>query len=176
MAGQRPEPFVAVNGKCARLSWYKCNGDRLAGTDILFNGESSCWVLDDEIVWDKRRHTGECQFNRLSSFDDQMVWGIRIAIECDRGSLHPICRHRDHDRRAGLGRFCCMNACHADRCQQADSREHVDQSHMHPIDEPFLTGRTGMGQLCPEVSGTSGALTLAFKELFPTTYRHHIRG
>jgi hypothetical protein len=37
---------------------------------------------------------------------------------------------------------------------------------MHPVDEPFLTGRTGMGQLCPEVSGTSGALTLAFKELF----------
>ncbi len=33
-----------------------------------------------------------------------------------------------------------------------------------------------MGQLCPEVSGTSGALTLAFKELFPTAYRHRNLG
>jgi hypothetical protein len=29
-----------------------------------------------------------------------------------------------------------------------------------------------MGQLCPEVSGTSGTLTLVFKELFPAIHCH----
>ena len=29
-----------------------------------------------------------------------------------------------------------------------------------------------MGQLCPEVTGTSGTLTLAFKELFSAIHRH----
>ena len=73
MAGQRPEPFVGVDGKRARLSRCKLYGDGLAGTHILFDGEASRWVLDDKIVRDNRRHTGQRQFNRLPSFDNQMV-------------------------------------------------------------------------------------------------------
>jgi hypothetical protein len=33
-----------------------------------------------------------------------------------------------------------------------------------------------MGQLCPEVSVTSGTLTFAFKELFPAIHRHRNLG
>ena len=52
---------------------------------------------------------------------------IGVAIKRDRGSLHPVCRHWDYHRRAGLRGYRCVNDCHADRCQQPDSRQYVEQ-------------------------------------------------
>ena len=62
----------------------------------------------------------------------------------------------------------------ADICRQPDRRHHVAPLHRHLLHEPVLTGGMGTGQLCPGVSATSGTLTLAFKELFPTTQRQRI--
>jgi hypothetical protein len=46
MVEHRPEIFVAVDGKCARLSRRNLKGDRLAGPHTLFDRETSRWALD----------------------------------------------------------------------------------------------------------------------------------
>ena len=63
-----------------------CSTDRLPAGSLMI-----------KLCGDNRRHTGQRQFNRLSRFDNQMVRVIRVAIESDRGSLDPVCCHRDHE-------------------------------------------------------------------------------
>ena len=96
MARQGPKTLIAVDGKGAGLSRSEFDDNGLAGADILLNGQTPRRILDDEVVGDNRGHTRQCQLDRLSPFDDQVVRLIRVAIENDGSTLDTIGGHR-HD-------------------------------------------------------------------------------
>src|SRR5262249_29332850 len=165
MTRQGPQPLIAVDGKCSLLRRSKLDDDRFAGTYILLHRQASGRIFDDEVVRGEGRHARQRQFDRLSSFDDQMTRLIRITIERDAGTLDAIGPNRHHKWRARRRRFPSQG--YSGKCErEPKASRQVKWLHTRPPrDEKLLTGITGTGQMSGCISRTCGVLTLPAREL-----------
>jgi len=125
MAWQGPEAFIAVDGKGSDLGRGERDDDRLAGPDILLDGQ----LFDDKVMRRDECYARQGQFYRLAGFNNKMARGIGVAIKNNGGSLHSVSANGDGERRAWLSGIRCVDGRDTTGDQEHESPAGPDSSH-----------------------------------------------